>query len=731
MAHDHGHGGLRPETRKKLDELANDAATDLGNRLRGEAPPKAAVKEAAGSGGHHDEHANGHDDHDEQAHAEEEHHGVRSGGEHGRARQRESLAGTMARAIEGNVTGLSPEVAERLRLDLLTNSTADYSRINLTEIFIAFNFDANQTATHWRLAKIMDGIAMCSGEFHILEDNLSPGKIPEKIYDVIRAGDVSEPTWAISVANPKNPEGEKEKFKASLTDFAYLVDTLKANRELGLYRIPINELLYKFFKGEDIVTRPIVEKNEAGKVFGKKTLNLRGQAINPRDSYAGQDAIDIEAYIKYVKKSQTGMQQVGDWRYDSDKHRELAAQTYLARLEGGIYWIPNSGRLAAEVSNEDLQKSSADGGKAAINGQPQEVGEMEESQTGNIVRFRMRDLVQRNVGGTVQSLSGTTRRMHKAMMGLNLKEEAAKVFSEKVDVPNPDGSSEKKETKVVYLCGNDERGRSGDIIKAMHVHYDKAMKKSRGFGLSNDEAYDLALVDVFAPCILNNANDWLIALAKVYPDIGGGSGERGIVQNPNKFNFLLRIKCYDPEEDRIRWQDFHGFNDLLKYIRDRVKLGHIDQPIEESSGQLKQEDAPLYEAVEKFENADQASNYAALATELLGEYAGEYLADYASGNRTMFKSVRTANGELIPFDPGQKNKVEGRTKLTFDQIILKEIQTLKDEGRIGEIFDLLSKIYSPADDFDVGKMDELQPALDAFVNTLAGLPPAERQKLKA
>ncbi len=480
---------------------------------------------------------------------------------------------------------------DRLGKDWLSDKSANYTRINLTETFTLFDFDVRSTITHWRLAKIMDGITMCQSELNLAVVNkaegggFSAGRIPELIYNPVKNGKADEDDWEVTVRDPEAVGAEKT-CKASLADFAHFVDVVELNKSLGVNRISLDKLAYLYFSGLSIVTEVDLSEEEYEEVLKQNpglsedqkkllrtdVIDLLGQGINPRDSYL---FVDVDGYVERVKDSQAGMQMMGEWRFSSEGHREVGGHAQLLDIDGGQFWAPVSGRISAHTTLGDLQKQDGKGMK----GQPQELGDMDEEKSGAIIRFRLADLAQRRQGSDVRKVD-KTQRLAKAMVGLTTSEDALAQTKE------VDGK------KHVFICGEH---LTGAIIGGMQYHHDAASKRVRGRSLSKEEASDYVLLDVIAPCILNNPNDWRAAMADTFAV--GKKGAQSVLQQDSFDGFVLHITCYDPETKKmVKNRPFTSFAELLEYIYSRVRLGHVDQPgaeqrIQETSKMIKTPDA--------------------------------------------------------------------------------------------------------------------------------------------
>lgn len=614
--------------------------------------------------------------------------------------------------IENRPKNLSENVKRRLDLDLGQNKTADYSRINLTEIFAIFSCDAAQTITHWRVAKILDGIKFASQELKISDSDITPGEIETKIYKPLLDGKVEEKTWSITL-DPNKPE---EKCQASLADFAYLLDIVNTNRNLGVGKQDLNKVVSAYFKREPLVFE--IPSKEEGK---KQKIDLQDQMVNPRDDYKDFDK-DIKSYLKHTEQTdiQIGLQQLDSWREGVDGHRELGGGAFAVQKADGsrVSFVALSGRMAAAVTLEDLQK----GEKGGMMGQPQELGEMDEAATGAIVRFRLADLAQRRKGGDVRN-TGKTARLAKAMLGITLKEDA---LSQVKTTIKENG----EQKSVIHLCGEK---LDGQIIKGMFSHYNKAMMATRGYELTKEEASDLAFTDVFAPCIVNNENDWLTALASTY-QIGGARGAFSLVQNKEKFqDFELVITCRDVDDEPempIKEMRFTGMGGLRTYLSKRIQKGHIDQPGVERFAQSAaiKDNAKADKGENEFFkdkiSDQQGKKIGELIQYVLGEYTPDYLRRYiAKGSeKATFLTVYDKDGKLIP----RGETAEGQHVTTFPGVLSKACGELRKRNDV-KLEQLLEEIYDV--DFTPEENVDQDIVVAGLISTLDNLADAERKKI--
>lgn len=604
---------------------------------------------------------------------------------------------------------------DRLKADLLTNETADYRRINLTENFVLLGCNPELAATHWRIAKILDAVTYCADQLRIIKDGefkdgVSPDGIPPKIYSVIREGRVNEKNINIAI---NDKDGNPKTERASLSDLAHFMDALKTNRELGTFRLSLEELVCKFFSGQDIKVK--INKIEDGKKQENESgvVDLRDQTINPRDAYDGFDQ-KLKKYLDFLKRPDTQQRAAvyANWRHTSEGFRVIGAHSYMVDLDGTLQYIPISGLMAAKVTLEDLQK----GDKGGMNGQPQEVGEMDEAETGAIIRFNMSDLAQRRKGGDVRSIQATPRLM-KAMVGLTLKEDATR----QVEDYKEEGIVRKK----VFLCGEKLDGK---VIQGIQAHYRKATEKIRGkgFGLSKEEAADIAFTDVFVPCILNNnENDWLLALAKTY-----GLESSTALINRKDFgfpNFEIVITCLNLETDNIEKQTFKNMRDLRDYYRERIKRGHVDQPLGDLSKKLdtigtetKLVTPENIYFKEKITDIDGKAIFAALE-EILGEDYSYLIKNYVNDGLSGAVECMVVKGRKLK--PGEKKK--GRRPVTFDQNLNELLLSLPENLRR----DFLTRVYGNIN-FEEDENDSTV-VLNGFIETIRCLTKEDRARIKS
>ena len=500
-----------------------------------------------------------------------------------------------------------------LFMNLGANLTMNYSRINITETLLAFNFDREHTLNHWRMARAIDGMVMCTKELKICDAIGSPVDIPKSIYATIRDGKAQEKQWPLK--NIKDPDGkEVEGLKASLADFANFQNLYDNHRALTTGgRLKLDDLVYQFFAGLPIEMEEqsgvykkkadgTVEKDDKGvKQFEidpatgevkMETIKIDLRAQSEKDDFSD---INIKEYLAAIQRNQTGFQFLGTFRYTSSGHRENAAQSYFVEKgwEGLIespvpaaLWIPNSGRLSAEVSSSDLRKME----KVGPDGHPHEVSEIDE-QNGSAVRFRFHDLsTQRRNIGSAQEHTRTNIRLYRMAVGLS-SEETGHVESEK---------SEKGIKKKIYLGGKFDKLQEttgSTIIKSMRFHYDKIREEMGLSRLTDAQAADMMVTDVIAPFFFNNRNDWLMCLAMAYDVSGTGkSGNKrlaitGSLDLQEWADFELHLVGKDvpcdvpsPGSDgngRIKELTFKNYRQLESYLHARFQSGDYDQNLGE------------------------------------------------------------------------------------------------------------------------------------------------------
>lgn len=637
---------------------------------------------------------------------------------------------TVKRLKEGMPENLSSDVQRRLELDLFQNKTADYSRINLSEIHLMFHCDVETTITHWRVAKIMDAIIFFNVEMKMLKSGISPKEIPEKIYAPLMAGqanyisdDKEDWPWQLTyeaIDEEGNSTGQTKTKSVSLVDLTYMYDTVRLNSSIAGNRMPLKVLLFNFLEGKDIkistsyedevvqdgtkilktITKEVDllngdEKDENGNVVGK---------LNPKDDYQG---IDIRKYIKQIKSADvnTGLQMVAIWREESEGHREVGGHASFVKNEtilGGAYYIPLSGRMAAEITYSDLQKSD----KGGMMGQPQELGDMDEAASGAIIRFRLRDLLQRQKGSDVRSTQKLPR-VAKAMVGMILPEDAK--AHKTTEVVGKDKNGDPINKTAVYIAGKE--GEPAAIISGMKASHDNYLKKIRGRGLSENEAYDLVFTDVIAPCIINNETDWLSALGDVY-QVGGTRGATSLTQNRERFQgFVLNIKCRDMDKPGhpIEWKPFNGMAELRAYLYKRVSAGHIDQPgaakyapVEfkpPTEIQFSQEAANSY--AKKILTDEEGAEISALLHHLLGGSYKDYIKRYISEgpNAEIFSHLVDADGQIIKKGKGGEEQKTGNFAGAIGQIL--GIRIREDDQKVIESLEkIFDKDFSSERDLD-------------------------------
>lgn len=457
-------------------------------------------------------------------------------------------------------------------ISLNSNIVSDYSRVNHTEVLMAMNYNMDLATKHWRMARIMDGIVMCSKEFKICDD-ISPAEIPEKIYDVLKVkGGAQEKTWNLNIENPETGEPVNG-LKASLEQFARFMNVYEILKSTG-QRMDWKNLVYNFFVKN--ITGVEIEKEVSGGV--KKKIDLADEV--PADNFAdlsfttgASGKTGMDDYIKELKKYRAGFQLMESFRYKSENHRENAGHGFMIKLNGVYSYIPISGLMAAEITATDLKKASNKGQA----GHPHEVADAEEN-TGAFVRFNVHKLQQqRNHVKDRSTHSATTARFMQAAVGLQSKETAQ--------------TEEIGGKKVVYLGG--KNAENSTIIKAMKYTHDGVRKRMGMSELTNEQASDMMFTNVIAPFFLTNPNDWMMCLAVAY-DVKGvssaGDLRTGIIQSISRdewADFEIKIMAKDVLRSKhnagsgeIKELRFTSYRQFADYAKARLHEGDIDQRIE-------------------------------------------------------------------------------------------------------------------------------------------------------
>lgn len=604
-----------------------------------------------------------------------------------------------------------PNLRERLRQDW-DNKTMDYSRMNYLEVFAMFNCDVPNAVTHWRIGKILDGMNVCSDQLKIFE-GIGFSDVPNTIYPMLKDGRGDEKFFDVKVRNPDT--GAEEEKKASLADFAHLVDVMKMNRELVLEKFDLDLLVYNYFVKKGGLSRVIKQTSvdDAGHEIEKDfVVDLLDDTQNPRDDYK---TIDIDAYFDRIKDEdvQIGLQLMAEWRGSSDGHREMAGHSLQMAYGGGpdeVAYIPLSGRLAEKITMSDLLKQEKNG----MNGQPQEVAECDEEANGTFVRFSLHDLTQRRRGGDIRNVQ-KTQRMAKAMVGITLTEVAGNYVETEID------ATTKKEKKKVYIGG---KNLEGNVIQGIKARYDRSVRRIRGRDLSKKEAADVMVTDILIPCIINNPNDWLTAVATTY-GVGGSKGGQSLLNNREIFqDFELVIwgrDMDDPPDYPIKQlEPFRGFNDLMKYVSKRVSAGHIDQAGAKNLVSKAQESLDNAKPGDEFSIGDQppevyGPNIHKILSTLLGDKAGQYIANYIK-NGPSIKIEHLPEGFKIP-----ANLADLDRSRDFDGIV-----GLLLNEKYDEVSDDLEKVFG-LDEIDKENKDII---IGAFIRTLGEITPEDRKKIK-
>lgn len=573
----------------------------------------------------------------------------------------------------------------RLAMDF-SNVTSNYSRINFMEVMVAFNYNRNYAVKHLRMSKVMDGITLCAKEFGVCQ-GLSPGDIEGKIYNVIRDGKSGEKNIKVNLENPEN--GKIEVKNASLNDFGQFMDIYEFNKSLGEERLSYKDLLFNFFSGGDV---------KAG------GIDLKSQIVSDN-----LDNIDIDDYIKTVKRHRVGFETLEEFRYASENHRENAGHAFkVVMADGSGITIPISGRMAAEVTAADMRKGSKGAG-----GHPHEVGDINED-TGTMVRYRYRDLRTNRRELTDANKHGQTNsRFARMAMGLDSEGVGMEV-----------GEEEGK--KVIYLggkLGEDDKKIPSRMVAGMHAHHDKIRKLAQLDALTDKQAADLFMTDVIAPIFLNNEDDWLMCLASVY-NVGGTKSsitKKSILTKKKPADlwedFELKIVCkdFDKPGNPIGEVTFTGFRQLKDYIMRRFNNGEIDQKIDISVS--KDEIADDKHKPKETLDATEIEAAKSLLIVVLGAEASAIIDKYIKCNDPKTLEVTTKIGA---------KDVTSR-KVSLNQILLEEIENLRNNDPL-----LLSSNLNKflGEGIDPDDEEDILSAINAFVDSLMALSKEDRKKFK-
>ncbi|KKP59347.1 MAG: hypothetical protein UR53_C0003G0009 [Candidatus Magasanikbacteria bacterium GW2011_GWC2_34_16] len=643
------------------------------------------------------------------------------GGRNREAEQSRAESGVTRRALDLSLQYIDygdeffePNLRERLKQDW-DNKTMDYSRMNYLEVFAMFNCDVPNAVTHWRIGKILDGMNVCSDQLKIF-GGIGFSDVPKKIYPMLKDGRGDEKVFDVKVKNPNT--GEEEEKKVSLADFAHLVDVIKMNRELVTDKFDLDELVYNYFVKKGGLSRVIKQTSvdDGGHEIEKDfVVDLLDNTQNPRDDYK---TIDIDAYFDRIKDEdvQIGLQLMAEWRGSSDGHREMAGHSLQMAYGSGpdeVAYIPLSGRLAEKITMSDLLKQEKNG----MNGQPQEIAECDEEANGTFVRFSLHDLTQRRRGGDIRNVQ-KTQRMAKAMVGITLTEVAGNYVETEID------ATTKKEKKKVYIGG---KNLEGNAIAGIKARYDESVKRIRGRGLTSKEAADVMVTDILIPCIINNPNDWLTAVATTY-GVGGSKGGQSLLNNREVFqDFEIWITGRNMDKDGgpIEKMCFRGFNELMKYVSRRVSAGHIDQAGAKNLVSKAQESLDSAKPGDEFTIGDKqpevyGPNIHKILSSLLGAEAREFINKYINkGSSAEFRKWPAGLNKQDPQIPPELKDLD--LSKDFDCIV----SILLNE-KYDEVSEDLENLFS-LDDIDRENKDII---ITAFIRILGEITPEDRKKIK-
>ena len=631
--------------------------------------------------------------------------------------ERDLLESVFEQSLEFGKDLFDPNVLNRLKKDW-DNKTMDYSRMNYFEVFSAFNCDVKNSVSHWRMAKIADGMIIASEQLKILKQDIGPSFLAKVIYPMLKEGRGEEKMWKIQLINPKDksePPKPVDAPPASLADFAHLVDMMKFNRELGVNKMNLNQLVFDYFMGNKLGV--VIDEGQK-----KIEVDFRDNKLNPYDDMSD---IDIDSYMARVldTNTQNSLQLNDSFRYTSDGHREMAG--HALQMQYGSYFgetafMPLSGLMANKITMGDLLKQEKNG----MMGQPQEIAECEEDQTGAFIRFNLVDLQQRQRGGDIKNTQ-KTQRMSKAMVGLTLLENAKSQIKTVLD---PDT---KKDKYLIHIGG---KNLDGKIIKGMQLRYKESSLAVRGRELNEKEAADIVLTDVLIPCVANNPNDWLTAVVKTY-GVGGKKGSQTLLNDRDAFqDFEIVLWGRDmtkpPDYPIVKLPPFKGFNSLWKYMCQRIDAGHVDQPGIENYVSKVSEAIKSFEDIgendyykEKIDASEGANLYKVLES-ILGKSSQKHIAEYIkNGPSTLFQRWPDGTGKKTIDMPGARMDFDGMLLCLLEEKILKEPQD-------PNVVDAMETFYDMEEEFEKQVGGDNKFFVRGFMATIQSLGDKDRKKIK-
>lgn len=436
------------------------------------------------------------------------------------------------------------------------NVTTDQNKIADTEMLLVTGGDLEFLRMHHRVRDLLEANA-------VWNDVLFVGFAePEDIYKILE----EKGPMPVELLDE---DGKKTGKKVDLRDMARLLRVEEKNRYLGNKKFKTDELRRRFFAKEDL-------KIEAIMVDGKP-LDLN--ELCPKDNLTD---FDFEKYLDKIEENQIGFQYLGELRDEAlDKHHiENASHTLFIptgklRYNGKPQYrfMPVSGTIAARDARADLQKKDA-AFKAA--GHVHEFGNYCETN-GTTVKIDPQLLKRHRGEVSLRQLERTLPRTFRAAVGLERDEEMT-IVSES----NVPGHEDKGKMNIAVIGGNN---RSGKIYKGLHDTYDRAMKETRGYGLTDQEADDLIFTDIIAPFIYANPTDWLMCFAKSGGGQLGYKAEKAVVQRGDRWDqyggkdqdgkegsqkFCVGI----PTKDGLKY--FFNYSELINYVNERIKAGDIE-----------------------------------------------------------------------------------------------------------------------------------------------------------
>jgi len=636
------------------------------------------------------------------------------------------------------------------------NESHNWDKAADVEILSATVYDTQFVAMHHRVRDLLEANAILTHQNKIIHTR--PGKFGEKrwaqglttpqVYEHILSG--KEMT-----VNLTDENGEETGETINLKDYAQYLRMLDFNRLMGEYALPEEELEKRFLAKEEIKVT-VIPKDRHGVPTGEPPRVIDYYKKNPVDNMAGFDA---KKYLQTIRDRQVGLQSIGNLRDEALKglHPENAGHVKFFELilngRKEWLWMPTSSKIAKDYVSTDMRKiSPATLAKFHVHG----VGLYDEKTSASagfdfdILQSQRKDIKAE------RDFRDTNARMVENSMGLASGESAlVRVGQDIANVPirHKDTKEiiryENKKLSVVQF-GKDRRGK---VYDALHNTYDEAMKITRGFALTEEEADDKIMTDIIIPVLINNPRDWMMCFARAFGGKIGLEVAESVKATAGDWaakNFCLEVRCRETDKNsadygKVLPKLFFSIDQLIDYANKRVATGEILGVPDTESAKFNPQSKEEEEAEKKADEEDkkkkeedkaeeikelgetQLRAYTALLKAVFGAGINPYLRDYwEKGDDTQVvdvkrKPVLDESGNQVVDATGQpvfdesEQVAEGTGRQNFVELLRKKLRQ-----NIGKYSSLITDASG-----SVGG----ENGLDMIVETLNHLSKEGRKKL--